>query len=79
MINWLKLSARESKSLVQLCKTLIHLDPGKRLAGAEEAFDWTAKFKDEFVFANLATPWVKEIQIWIVHVKKSLVTAANEP
>jgi hypothetical protein len=51
---------------------LIHPDPGKRFTSAEDAFDWTAKFKDELVVAKLAMPWVKVIKYWLADTKKAM-------
>jgi serine/threonine-protein kinase len=71
------LKARESKNLIELCKKLIDADPAKRFDSAEQAFDWTAKFKDELVVAKLAMHWVKVIKYWITDAKKAVGRAGN--
>jgi eukaryotic-like serine/threonine-protein kinase len=68
---------RDSESLIVLCKMLIHPDPAKRFASAEDAFDWTAKFKDELVVAKLAMPWVKVIKYWLADTKKAMCWAGT--
>jgi serine/threonine-protein kinase len=73
--------ARESELLMKLCRKLIHPDPAGRFASAEEAFNWTAKFKDQLVVAGLGMHWVQVIKSWLIDTKRALspVHSSNGP
>jgi serine/threonine-protein kinase len=68
------LRAWESKCLITLIKTLIDPVPAKRFSSAEQAFDWTVKFRDELARAQMAMPWVKVMKYWITDAQKAIAS-----
>jgi serine/threonine-protein kinase len=69
----LPVKAQDSELLMKLCRRLIDPDPAARFENAGEAINHTAVFKDQLVRANLAVPWVWEIERWIMDVKNSMI------
>ena len=70
--------AQESKRLMDLCNKLIRPNPRDRFASAEEAYEWTAKFKDDLVLADLTTTWVKVIKYWVMDANRAMSGAAGD-